>query len=121
MSEIKTCLTCLHGGFTSCLQSQVGLCNARNLNCWISAEEVPKYKQHAYDYMYKGIRIDPYRIFVEYEITHPAQQHSIKKLLRAGRSVKTLKEDIEESIKTLERWLEMIEENEKQVLWKNIP
>lgn len=70
-------------------------------------------KQHAYDYMYKGIRIDPYRIFVEYEITHPAQQHSIKKLLRAGRSVKTLKEDIEESIKTLERWLSMIEEDDK--------
>ena len=47
-----------------------------------------------YDYSYKGIKIDPYRIFRIYVITDPEQQHSIKKLLRAGKSVKSLKQDV---------------------------
>jgi len=68
-------------------------------------------KPYRYDYMYKGVRIDPYRIFVEYGIVHPAQQHAIKKLLRAGKSIKSVKEDIKEGISTLERWLDMLEED----------
>lgn len=64
-----------------------------------------------YEYDYKGVRIDPYRILSTYNITHPAQQHAIKKLLRAGESVKDLLGDINETIETLERWKVMIHED----------
>lgn len=64
-----------------------------------------------YRYSYKGIKLDPYRIIDIYKITNPAQQHAIKKLLRAGKSVKTLKQDIDEVIDSLNRMLEMIEED----------
>jgi hypothetical protein len=48
-----------------------------------------------------------------YGITDPAQQHAIKKLLRAGRSVKSFRRDVEEVISTLNRLLEMMEEEDK--------
>jgi hypothetical protein len=64
-----------------------------------------------YRFSYKGVTLDPYRIFAVYKITHPAQQHAIKKLLRAGASIKDLEQDIKETIVTLERWLEMIDED----------
>lgn len=66
-----------------------------------------------YRYHYRGIKVDPYRIFAIYKITHGAHQHVIKKLLRAGKSVKSLKQDIKESIDSLNRWLEMLEEDER--------
>lgn len=58
-----------------------------------------------------GKKADPYRILLAYNITHPAQQHAIKKLLRAGRSHKPLATDISEVIETLQRWQEMIKED----------
>lgn len=61
-----------------------------------------------YDYTFEGKRLDPYRILLCYGISHPAQQHAIKKLLRAGRSIKPLIQDIDEVIMTLNRWREMI-------------
>jgi hypothetical protein len=67
-----------------------------------------------YKFQYKGHKIDPYRIFDIYKITHPAQQHAVKKLLRAGNSVKSLEQDIREVIATLERWLEMIREDDER-------
>lgn len=73
-----------------------------------SSRENTKYKH--YKYSFKGIKLDPYRILSVYGITCPAQQHAIKKLLRAGNSVKDLKQDIQEVIDTLKRKLEMIDE-----------
>jgi hypothetical protein len=64
-----------------------------------------------YQFVYKGIKLDPYRIMQVYGITNPAQQHAIKKLLRAGRSVKTTEQDIDEVILSLQRWKEMIRED----------
>lgn len=66
-----------------------------------------------YKYSYKGIKLDPYRILSVYGITCPAQQHAIKKLLRAGNSVKDTKQDIQEVIDTLQRKLEMLKEDEE--------
>ena len=69
-------------------------------------------KEHShYKYSYKGIKLDPYRILQVYGITCPAQQHAIKKLLRAGNSVKDLEQDIQEVIDTLQRKLEMLKED----------
>lgn len=65
-----------------------------------------------YRFSYQGVKLDPYRIFVTYGITHPAQQHAIKKLLRAGASVKPLERDIDEVIVTLNRWKEMLAEDQ---------
>lgn len=64
-----------------------------------------------YNKLVGGKKVDVYRILKLYEITHPAQQHAIKKLLRAGNSDETLKEDVEETIDCLERMLEMLEED----------
>lgn len=66
--------------------------------------------QH-YNFVYKGVKLDPYRILTTYNITHPAHQHAVKKLLRAGNSIKTQEKDIKEVIDTLQRWLEMLEED----------
>lgn len=68
-----------------------------------------------YDFCYKGIKVDAYRILKLYGVTDPAQQHAIKKLLRAGRSMKTLRQDIQEVILSLQRWLEMLDEDEMEV------
>jgi hypothetical protein len=65
-----------------------------------------------YGVTFQDARLDPYRILQLYGITHPAQQHAIKKLLRAGRSVKTVEQDVREVIQALERWLEMMKEDQ---------
>lgn len=67
------------------------------------------------NFSYKGITIDPYRIFEIYGITHPAHAHATKKLLRAGRSHKSLSQDIQEAIDSLERWKEMIQEDRDDI------
>jgi hypothetical protein len=68
--------------------------------------------QH-YRYSYRGVKLDPYRIIDAYGITHPAHQHAIKKLLRAGKSVKSLRQDIQEVQDALTRWLEMLDEDQR--------
>lgn len=69
-----------------------------------------------YRFTYRGVKLDPYRIFRIYRITDPAQQHAIKKLLRAGQSVKSLDQDIDEVIMTLTRWKEMNREDAMEAL-----
>src|SRR5689334_22843142 len=75
----------------------------------MSTTEQPKY----YRFSFNGVKLDPYRILQVYGITHPAQQHAIKKLLRAGGSVKSLVQDIDEVILSLNRWKEMLHEEVK--------
>lgn len=65
-----------------------------------------------YRYSYRQIKLDPYRIIAVYGITHPAHQHALKKLLRAGKSIKSLRQDIKEVQDALARWLEMLDEDE---------
>ncbi len=68
------------------------------------------YTPKHYDFNFNGIKIDPYRILLTYNITRPAQQHAIKKLLRAGQSHKDYRQDINEVIAALNRELEMLDE-----------
>ena len=63
-----------------------------------------------YRFSFAGVKLDPYRIIQTYGISHPAHQHAIKKLLRAGASVKPLVQDIDEVILSLQRWKEMLVE-----------
>jgi hypothetical protein len=65
-----------------------------------------------YQYFYKGIKLDPYRVIEVWEITHPAHQQALKKIARCGKSIKDLKQDIDETIEALERWKEMLLEDE---------
>lgn len=46
-----------------------------------------------------------------YGIVHPAHQHAVKKLLRAGEGHKSKRQDVEEVIAALRRWLEMMDED----------
>lgn len=79
------------------------------------SEQLDKdYGKH-YRFSYRGLKLDPYRVMSVYKITHPAHQHAIKKLLRVGASVKDLRQDIEETIVTLKRWLEMMDEDEPAI------
>lgn len=52
--------------------------------------------------------IDVYRVLVLFGVTNPCLQHAIKKLLCAGqRGVKDQKQDVQEAIASLLRYLEM--------------
>lgn len=68
-----------------------------------------------YRFHYHGVLIDPYRILLLYGITHPAQQHAIKKLLRAGKSHKSFVQDVEEVIVALQRLLDTLREDDPPV------
>lgn len=76
------------------------------------AETRDPYRGPHYAVAYRGIRLDPYRVLLEYRITHPALQHAIKKLLRAGRGGKSLEADIEDAIATLVRFQVMSREDQ---------
>lgn len=53
-------------------------------------------------------KLDIYRILKLYEVSDPCLQHSIKKLLCAGkRGVKNQTQDINEAMQSLQRFLEM--------------
>jgi len=57
--------------------------------------------------------IDVYRVLVLFNVTDPALQHAIKKLLVAGGrgAGKDIHQDIQEAIDSLNRWQDMQTEN----------
>ena len=58
-----------------------------------------------------GIKLDPYTICDAYSnIQSSAHHHAIKKLLRAGEAHKPLKQDVQEVISSLQRWMEQLNE-----------
>lgn len=63
------------------------------------------YKKVPYEY------VDVYRVLELFNVTDPAIQHALKKLLVAGgRGHKNLEKDVKEAIVSLNRWIEMREE-----------
>lgn len=64
-----------------------------------------------YQWTFKGISFDFYRLCEILGITHHAQAHALKKVIRAGRSVKPVVQDIDEAIDSLRRWREMVVED----------
>lgn len=64
-----------------------------------------------YRWSYKGVTFDFYRLCEILGITHHAQAHALKKVIRAGRSIKPVTQDIDETIAALQRWKEMIGED----------
>ena len=55
--------------------------------------------------------IDVYRVLELFNVTDPCVQHAVKKLLRAGEGHKSKRQDVEEVIAALRRWLEMMDED----------
>ena len=57
--------------------------------------------------------LDVYRLIDLFEVTHPALQHALKKVLVAGgRGAKNDEQDVREAIDSLNRWLQMRAEDE---------
>ena len=71
------------------------------------------YTEHQnHDHYFKDVQtlkhIDVYRVLVLFGVTNPCLQHAIKKLLCAGqRGIKDQKQDVQEAIASLVRYLEM--------------
>lgn len=64
---------------------------------------------------FMGVKIDIYRLLDLFEVSHPAHQHAVKKLIRAGQSVKSLEQDTREVVEAINRWAEMIREDRMQL------
>ncbi len=66
-----------------------------------------------YRYIYKGIKLDPFRICQIYEVYDFALQTIIKKALKAGeRGHKDMRQDLRDIINSAQRKLEMMNEDE---------
>ncbi len=66
-----------------------------------------------YSRFIKGTEIDVYDILLAYQVTHPAIQHAIKKLLMPGqRGDKNFTTDVVEAMQALGRAVEMEAEME---------
>jgi len=68
-----------------------------------------------YQWAWRGITFDFYRLCEILGIKHHAQAHALKKLIRAGSSVKSIDQDIDETIDALLRWKEMLAEDRQNV------
>lgn len=73
-----------------------------------------------FSHYYKDVRhlegIDVYRVLQLFEVTDPAIQHAVKKLLVAGgRGIKDTVKDLREAIVSIERAIEMLEEDRGEV------
>lgn len=64
-----------------------------------------------YRWSHNGQQFDFYRLCEIIGIKHHAQAHALKKIIRAGQSVKSAHQDINEAIDCLTRWKEMISED----------
>jgi hypothetical protein len=71
------------------------------------------YRGGHYAFEINGVRMDVYRIADLYGPMHPCRFHVLKKALRAGEGHKSLLDDIDDMIATLERWKVMIKEDEE--------
>lgn len=56
--------------------------------------------------------IDVYRVLKMFEVTDPCVQHAVKKLLVSGkRGVKSARKDVQEAIASLQRFIQMDDED----------
>ena len=78
------------------------------------------YTEHqSHDHYFKDVsnlkHIDIYRVLILFGVTDPCLQHATKKLLCAGqRGIKDQKQDVQEAIASLLRYLEMQTEDENK-------
>lgn len=64
-----------------------------------------------YNVPFEGNKLDPYRVCELFQISSPAIQQAVKKLLRCGHKHKDADKDVEQAITSLERYQEMRRED----------
>ena len=64
-----------------------------------------------YRWEWRGMGFDFYRLCEILGITHHGQAHALKKVIRAGQSIKSKEQDIDEAIAALLRWKQMLQED----------
>ena len=80
----------------------------------MTANEQPKYGHYFKDVSHLK-KIDVYRVIDLWEITDPALQHALKKVLAAGkRGAKNQLQDVAEAIDSLVRFQDMQAENSQK-------
>ena len=67
-----------------------------------------------YRWTWRGVTFDFYRLCRILGINGGPQEHALKKIIRAGKSIKPITQDIDEAIDSLRRWKEMIEEDAQE-------
>lgn len=83
-------------------------------------EETPRVNHYARTH--RGVQLDVYRILKLYGITDPAVAHAAKKLFRFGSGQhKSRRQDIVEAIASLQRWLDMEDEDAAEKLTQPQP
>ena len=60
-----------------------------------------------------GCEVDAYLLLTLFKVNDPGLQHAFKKLMRAGKSYKSFKQDIDESTVSVKRSLEILEQEMK--------
>lgn len=79
---------------------------------------IPQQLKKKHSHYFKDVsnltHIDVYRVCDLFNVTDPCLQHAVKKLLVAGGrgAGKNIQQDVQEAIDTLNRWIEMQNENE---------
>lgn len=78
---------------------------------------IKKEYSHYYKKIPSGVKyVDVYRVLELFGVSDPSIQHAVKKLLVAGgRGHKNLEKDVKEAIVSLERWIEMREEESSPI------
>ncbi len=66
-----------------------------------------------YQWAWMDAAFDFYRLCEILGVKHHAQAHALKKIIRAGQSIKPIDQDIDETIDALLRWKEMIAEDSR--------
>ncbi len=89
------------------------------MNDAINPKHYTAHQNH--DHYFKDVsnlkHIDVYRVLILFGVTNPCLQHAIKKLLCAGqRGIKDQKQDVQEAIASLLRYLEMQTEDDEAKL-----
>ncbi len=64
-----------------------------------------------YRWTFKGVTFDFYRLCEIIGVKRGPAQHALKKIIRAGLSIKPIEQEIDEAIDALLRWKEMIQED----------
>ena len=71
----------------------------------------------------KGVKIDVYDVLKAFDVRCPARQHAIKKILCTGiRGYKDEQKDLNESIESLNRAIELLADDfQNETTWNDIP
>jgi len=69
-----------------------------------------------YRWSWNGVNFDFYRLCEILGIKSHPQAHALKKVIRAGQSIKPIEQEIDEAVDSLLRWKEMVIEDKKRAL-----